>query len=325
MAILVYTELSKGKFKKASFEACTYAADLATAQGETLTAVVIGNPESGELNTLGRYGVSNVYHISDPALESFSIRAWMQALHIAVNTSGAQTVVMPQTYNARALAPGLSIRMQAALLSGVTSLPDQKDNAWHFTRPAFSGKGIEVVSALLPRQVITVKANGYSVKEKQAECISEPLTYTPSENDNQAIAKEIIKAGSKISLTEADIVVSGGRGLKGAENWGLVEDLANVLGAATACSKPVADVEWRPHHEHVGQTGIQIAPNLYIAIGISGAIQHLAGVNGSKVIVVINKDPEAPFFKAADFGIIGDAFEVIPRITQAIKELKNAG
>lgn len=324
MAVLVYAEHANGTFKKAAFEACTYTSDLASAKGDTAAAVVVGNVSQEEMQKLGRYGIRKVYKIEDSSLSQFSVRAWITAIQSAANASGAEVVVLPQTYNARAIAPGLSIRLSSAFISGITSLPETKGNEWHFTRPAYSGKGIETLAALSSKQVITVKSNGYKVTENPGEVSVEALAFAGKPTDFQAVAKSEIKASSKISLTEADIVVSGGRGLKGPENWGLVENLANLLGAATACSKPVADVDWRPHHEHVGQTGIQIAPNLYIAIGISGAIQHLAGVNSSKVIVVINKDAEAPFFKAADYGIVGDAFEVVPRITKAIEELKKA-
>lgn len=324
MAILVYAEHSAGKFKKATLEACTYAADLAANHQDTVCALVIQG-DGVDTALLAKHGVSKVLTMQDTAFAQFSVRNWIQAVQSAAQQCNAQQVVLSQSYNGRAIAPGLSIRLDAALISGVTALPELKGNEWHFVRPAYSGKGIETLAALTPRQVITVKANGYRVSESPKDATSEALAFTPNPGSAQAIAKEVIRASSTISLTEADVVVSGGRGLKGPENWGLVENLANLLGAATACSKPVADVDWRPHHEHVGQTGIQIAPNLYIAIGISGAIQHLAGVNSSKVIVVINKDAEAPFFKAADYGIVGDAFEVVPRITKAIEEIKKAG
>lgn len=324
MSILVFAEQANGKFKKATLEACTYGADLAATQSTQAEAVIIGTVDTDEINRLGQHGIRKVWHIQEASLTAFTLRAWMGAIAAAAKASAASVVVLPQSYNGRSIAPGLSIRLQAAFISGVTSLPQVNGSEWHFVRPSFSGKGIETVAALIPNQVITVKANGYKVSENPGTVTVENMSYTPAGNELSIVAKEQIRASSKISLTEADVVVSGGRGLKGPENWGLVENLAELLGAATACSKPVADVEWRPHHEHVGQTGIQIAPNLYIAIGISGAIQHLAGVNSSKVIVVINKDPEAPFFKAADYGIVGDAFEVIPRITQAIKELKKA-
>jgi electron transfer flavoprotein alpha subunit len=324
MGVLVFAEQANGKFKKATLEACTYASDLASAQGVDAYAVLLGNADAAEIEKLGQYGIRKVFQISGDLFQSFTLKAWIRAIESAARASGSQVVVLPQSYNGRSIAPGISVRLQAAFISGVTSLPTQQASEWHFTRPAFSGKGIETISALSPAQVITVKANGYMVTEKPGSCTVEQLSVESNSSDKQVVAKEQIRASSKISLTEADVVVSGGRGLKGPENWGLVENLAELLGAATACSKPVSDVEWRPHHEHVGQTGIQIAPNLYIAIGISGAIQHLAGVNSSKVIVVVNKDPEAPFFKAADYGIVGDAFEVVPRITQAIQELKKA-
>jgi len=324
MAILVYAEHSAGKFKKATLEACTYAADLAAMRQDSVYAIVLQG-EGIDTSALSKHGVSTILQMQDGELAQFNVRNWIQALHTAALHCQSHQVVLPQTYNGRAIAPGLSIRLNAALLSGVVTLPESKGSEWHFVRPAYSGKGIETIAALTERQVITVKSNGYKVSERLTESRVETVAFTLPSGNAKAVAKEVIRASSTISLTEADVVVSGGRGLKGPENWGLVENLATLLGAATACSKPVSDVDWRPHHEHVGQTGIQIAPNLYIAIGISGAIQHLAGVNASKVIVVVNKDAEAPFFKAADYGIVGDAFEVIPRITKAIEEIKKAG
>ena len=326
MAIFVYAETSAGMLRKASLEASTYAAELAAAEGTEAQALVIGALPDTEVQKLAAHGITRIYQMQDAALDSFAQRAYVTAITHMLTTAGGRVLVLPQTYNARAIAPALSIRMDAALLSGVTSLPRKENGLQVFDRPAFSGKGLEQIATASDRQIITVKANSYGVRTRAtgaAEIISQ--AYQAAPGDQAAKAKEIIRASTAISLTEADKVVSGGRGLKGPENWGLVESLADVLQAATACSKPVADVEWRPHHEHVGQTGIQIAPDLYIAIGISGAIQHLAGVNSSKVIVVINKDPEAPFFKAADYGIVGDAFEVVPRITQAIREIKKAG
>ncbi|MCL4138395.1 UNVERIFIED_CONTAM: hypothetical protein GTU68_040521 [Idotea baltica] len=231
---------------------------------------------------------------------------------------------MAQTYNGRAIAPRVAVKLGAAALSGVIELVDSSQG-FKSKRMTYSGKGVEEFNTSKEKLVITVKANGYKIEENPTSLTIEPTSFSPNEMNIGGIAREVIKASEGISLTEADNVVSAGRGMKGPENWGMIEELASLVGAATACSKPVADMDWRPHHEHVGQTGIQIAPNLYIAIGISGAIQHLAGVSSSKNIVVINKDPEAPFFKIADYGIVGDLFEVVPKLIESIKAAKVAG
>jgi electron transfer flavoprotein alpha subunit len=321
MSILIFAEQSEGKFKKATYEAASYAFDLAQAKGEKLEAVSIGSIPVSEIESLGRYGISKVYHIDQEKLNGFVNQAYASLITHVANHIEAKTVVFSQTYNARAIAPRVAIKMDASVLSGISTLPT--GDSFESTRSAYSGKGIEHIQAQGDRHVITLKSNAWQVKENPVTCIVESFDYVPEDKDFGAIATALIKTSGEISLTEADIVVSAGRGLKGPENWGMIEELAKELGAATACSKPVSDVHWRPHHEHVGQTGIQIAPKLYIAIGISGAIQHLAGVNASKVIVVINKDPEAPFFKAADYGIVGDAFEVVPKLILAVKSLKN--
>ena len=231
---------------------------------------------------------------------------------------------MAQTYNGRAVAPRVAVKLKAAPLSGVVSLVDA-GNSFQSAKFSYSGKGVENFKVEKEKLVITVKNNGYHIAENPTSVNIEEADYSPSSSDLDAVAREIVRESTGISLTEADNVVSAGRGMKGPENWGMIEELASLIGAATACSKPTADMGWRPHHEHVGQTGIQVAPNLYIAIGISGAIQHLAGVSSSKNIVVINKDPEAPFFKIADYGVVGDLFDVVPRLIEAIKAAKVAG
>ncbi len=321
MSILIFAENSEGSFKKAVFEAATYGNDLAQALGTDLAAVSVGQVDDAELAKLGTYGVSKVYTVSSDRLDSFVNYAYASAVSAVAQSLDTKAVVMAQTYNGRAIAPRIAVKLDAAPYSGVISLPDP-GNHFDAQRPAYSGKGMQEFKTTKDRLVITVKTNGYQVTENPTDATIEAFDFTAPETDFGAVAKEIVKATEGISLTEADSVVSAGRGMKGPENWSIVEELAAEIGAATASSKPVADMGWRPHHEHVGQTGIQIAPNLYIAIGISGAIQHLAGVSSSKNIVVINKDPEAPFFKIADYGIVGDLFDVVPKLTAAIKAAK---
>ena len=324
MSVLLFAENSEGGFRKAVFEAATYAYDLAQKMGAELHAVSVGQVDDAELEKLGQYGVTKVHKVADEKLDSFINSAYAAAVAAAAQAIDAKVVVLPETYNARAIAPRVAVKIDAAPLSSLISLVDPAD---HFKarRMSYSGKGVQDVQADKDRLVITVKNNGYKVEENPVAVSIEVLDFTPGANQIGAVAREIVKAADGISLTEAENVVSAGRGLKGPEHWSMVEELAGLVGAATACSKPVADMEWRPHHEHVGQTGIQIAPNLYIAIGISGAIQHLAGVSSSKNIVVINKDPEAPFFKIADYGIVGDLFDVVPRLITEIKAAKVAG
>lgn len=322
MSVLLFAEHAQGVFKKATFEAATYAYDLAQKTGGELVAVSVGQVSDEELAKLGKYGVSKTYKISDDErLDAFVNTAYAAAAAEVAKEVGAKAVVMAQTYNGRAVAPRLTVKLDAAPLSGVTELVDPANN-WSADRLAYSGKGVETTQSNVETVVITVRANSYMVTENAAAGEIVSHDFKGGNNAFDSVAKEIVKAAEGISLTEAEIVVSAGRGMKGPENWGIIEEMAGLLGAATACSKPTSDMDWRPHHEHVGQTGIQIAPNLYIAIGISGAIQHLAGVSSSKTIVVINKDPEAPFFKIADYGIVGDLFDVVPKLNAAIKAIK---
>lgn len=324
MPVLLFAESAEGSLKKSVLEAATYAYDLAQVLGTTVEAVSIGPVDDDELATLGTYGVARVHKVVADQLDAFVNAAYAAAVSAAAKAIDAQAVVLSQTYNGRAIAPRIAVKLDAAPLSGLISLVDP---ARHFDaqRLAYSGKGVERIQATRSRLVITVKTNGYHVAEHPTACSVVPFDFAPEADQFDAIAREVIKASEGVSLTEADIVVSAGRGMKGPENWGMIEELATLLGAATACSKPIADQGWRPHHEHVGQTGIQIAPNLYFAIGISGAIQHLAGVSSSKTIVVINKDPEAPFFKIADYGVVGDLFDVVPRLIEAVKTAKALG
>lgn len=317
MAILVYAESHEGQYKKAALEAVSYAKSIADKAGDTVTAVVINGTEPSD--TLYKYGANKVAKVNSDILKNFSPNAYAKVL---AELKEGDTIVLPATNDASTIAPLLALKTSATLVTNLVAAPN---NVSPFTaeRKAFSGKGIETIEVTEGSKVLTVLQNAFGVKENPVSGTEEMVNVSVSETDVKVKVEKVEQASSdKIDLKEAETVVSAGRGLKGPENWGMVEDLANVLGAATACSKPVADVGWRPHSEHVGQTGKAISPNLYIAIGISGAIQHLAGVNSSKTIVVINTDSEAPFFKSADYGIVGDAFEVVPKLTEEIKKFK---
>ncbi|MGB6084473.1 electron transfer flavoprotein subunit alpha/FixB family protein [Moheibacter sp.] len=320
MAILVYAEsAADGKYKKAAFEAVSYAKSIATQSGDTVTAVAINASESSD--SLYKYGADKVLKVSNDALKNFSPNAYAKVL---ADLKDGDTIVLPATNDASSFAPLLALKTDATLVTNLISAPE---NVSPFTaeRRAFSGKGIEKVEVSEGAKVLTVLQNAFGLKENPTSGTEETANVSVSEADSKVKVVKVEQASTdKIDLKEAEIVVSGGRGLKGPENWGMIEELASLLGAATASSKPVADIGWRPHSEHVGQTGKAIAPKLYIAIGISGAIQHLAGVNSSKTIVVINSDAEAPFFKAADYGIVGDAFEVVPKLIEEVKKFKGA-
>ena len=319
MSVLVFAEVSNGKLKKPALEAASYGYALAQQNGLEVIAVAVGNIDATEAQSLSKYGISTILTVNHPQLHTFSDAPYASVLAEVAKSKGAKFVILPQSYSGRAVAPRLSVKLDGALLSGINGLPRVEGGTFNFLRTAYSGKAIQELSTSASVCVITVKPNSFTLVENPVSANVQPFDYEPQAGDFKLKVKEMKRNSEKISLTEADVVVSAGRGLKAAENWGMIEELANLLGAATACSKPVADIHWRPHNEHVGQTGIQIAPNIYIAVGISGAIQHLAGVSSSKTIIVINKDPEAPFFKAADYGIVGDAFQVIPDLIQAVK------
>lgn len=323
MSVLVYCENTGGRFKKSTYEVVSYAAEIAAMTGTGLTALSIGDVSQEELKTLARYGAGRILNASNDRLRQFVNMAYSAVVSEAAIIEGATIVVMSASFSGKGLAPRVSVRLQAGLADGVIALPEIL-GGFKVRKNAFSGKAFADVELSSPVKIITLVPNSYKVVERPIEVpISQDFNPGITDHSFKEIVKEIVRASDKISLPEAELVVSGGRGLKGPEHWGMIEELAELLGAATACSKPVSDAHWRPHSEHVGQTGISISPNLYIAIGISGAIQHLAGVSASKTIVVINKDPEAPFFKAADFGIIGDAFEVVPKLIEAIKKFKS--
>lgn len=322
MSVLVYIENTDGQLKKSAFEVATYGKDIATQLGTEAIALSIGDISADELSKLGAYGISKVYHVSNEDLKTFVNQAYASIIATAAKQENASVVVLSNTFSGKGLAPRLAAKLEAGIVSGATSIPTINGNAFEVQKTAFSNKAIASVVVESAVKVITINPNSYTVKEIGGTASIEPFTANVQSSDFSTIVKDIVRATDKISLPEAEIVVSAGRGMKGPENWAMIEELAEVLGAATACSKPVSDAGWRPHSEHVGQTGIVVSPNLYIAIGISGAIQHLAGVSSSKTIVVINKDPEAPFFKVADYGIVGDAFTIVPKLIEALKTHK---
>lgn len=321
MSVLIFADQSQGKIKKAAFEAVHYGAKIAQQLGTTATAIVLGEADNAEVAALGNYGAQKVLHATDARLNEGDSSAAAKAIVAAAGQENAQVIIFSHNFDGRAIAPRVAARLQAGLVTGAISLPDTA-NGFVVKKTVFSGKAFANVNITSSQKVITVMPNTFAPERTDATATVAPFQAQLSDADFKVKVSKVETVSGEVPLTEAETIVSGGRGLKGPENWGLVEDLAKALGAATACSRPVADSGWRPHHEHVGQTGLTVRPNLYIAIGISGAIQHLAGVNGSKVIVVINKDPEAPFFKAADYGIVGDAFEIVPKLTAAVKQLK---
>ncbi|HEY5371607.1 MAG TPA: electron transfer flavoprotein subunit alpha/FixB family protein [Hanamia sp.] len=318
MSVLIFLDQADSHIKKSSFEAASYGAKLAENLNTSAEGILLGNV-SDDLSALGKYGLKKIYAVKKDALNNFDDEVFTHIIAEAAKIADAKVIVFSNNFNGKSIAPRLSVRLKAGLVSGAIALPDTA-NGFVVKKSVFSGKAFANVFIKTEIKIISLNANSYKVTE--VEGTAEVAELNVEIQQSKVKIKEVKKIEGEIPLAEAEIVVSGGRGLKGPENWAIVTDLAKALGAATACSRPVSDSDWRPHHEHVGQTGLTIAPNLYIAIGISGAIQHLAGVNRSKTIVVINKDPEAPFFKAADYGIVGDAFDVVPKITEAVKKLK---
>lgn len=321
MSVIVLVEHTEGNIKKKSLEAVQYAAGIAQKTGTTVSAVVLGTLADNEMESLGQYGAQKVLHVADARLDELHARAYTTALVAAAQKEGSQIIIALHDINGRAVAPRLSAKLKAGLVAGALSYPDL-DKGFVIKKAVFSGKAFAFVNITSDVKVITLMPNTFQLNKGEGKATIEKLDVSFGDKDFGVKVKEVNKIKGEIPLADAQLVVSGGRGMKGPENWGLIEDLAKELGAGTACSRPVADAHWRPHHEHVGQTGGTVRPNLYIAVGISGAIQHLAGVNGSKTIVVINKDPEAPFFKAANYGVVGDALEILPRLTEAVKNFK---
>lgn len=321
MSIIVLAENAQGSFKKKTFEAVQYAAELAQKIDGSVTAVALGNVNDTAMQELGAYGANKVLHVADARLDNLNARAYTKALATAAEKEGAKVIVCLHDVTGKAVAPRLSARLKAGMVAGAVSQPDTS-NGFVVKKTVFSGKAFAFVNITTDVKIINLMPNTFAVKKGKGSATVEKLDVAFEDKDFGIIVKEVNKITGTVPLSEAELVVSGGRGMKGPENWHILEALATELGAATACSRPVADSHWRPHHEHVGQTGGTIRPNLYIAAGISGAIQHLAGVNSSKTIVVINKDPEAPFFKAADYGVLGDVMDVLPRLTEAVKKWK---
>jgi len=318
--VLVFAESPRGQFKKSAFEAVTYGKKVAEILGTSCAALVLGTIQ--EAGSLGQYGADQVLQITDAAYDAFDSQSASAAIAEVAKSKGATVIILCHSSTGKSIAGRLAVRLDAGLVSGANSLPTVHGSALRVKKSVFSGKAVaeyEIKSAI---KVISLMGNAVKPAIMGA-AVSVENVAAPAAKGRVRVQSVKTQEGV-VPLPEAEVVVSAGRGMKGPENWGMVEEMADILGATTACSRPVADADWRPHHEHVGQTGIAIRPNLYIAIGISGAIQHLAGVNNSKVIVVINKDPEAPFFKAADYGVVGDLFEVVPRLNEAFKKFKNA-
>ncbi|WP_136481775.1 electron transfer flavoprotein subunit alpha/FixB family protein [Cognatitamlana onchidii] len=317
MSVLVYTESDQGTFKKAAFEVASYAKAVADQLGTSVTAISIN---VNDASPLGNFGVDKVLNVSNPSLNDFNAHTYASIIQQAAERESAQVVIVSSSADSKYLAPLLAVKLEAGYASNVIAEPS---NTSPFTvkRNAFTNKAFELTQINTKIKILGVSNNAFGIVENSASASVED--FAPALPESGISVKSVDKASDKVTIADAEIVVSGGRGLKGPENWGMIEELAHVLGAATACSKPVSDLGWRPHGEHVGQTGKPVASNLYIAIGISGAIQHLAGVSASKTKVVINTDPEAPFFKAADYGVVGDAFQVVPELIEKLKAFKS--
>jgi len=316
--VLIYIDQADQEIKKASLEAISYGADLAKQMGTTAEAFILGTVKD-DLSQLGKYGATKVHQVSNDQLNHFDARVNATVAAELAKSIGAEVIVFAHNTNGKAIAPAVAVKLGAGIVTGASALP-KTDGGFVVTKTVFSGKAFASIKIDTAIKVISINQNSFGIQTTEGTASVNALNIAVPASSIKITSVD--KVQGEIPLTEANLVVSGGRGLKGPENWGILLDLAKALGASTACSRPVSDADWRPHHEHVGQTGIQIAPNLYIAIGISGAIQHLAGVNRSKTIVVINKDPEAPFFKASDYGVVGDAFEVVPALTAAILKSK---
>jgi len=314
MSVLVYTESEQGKFKKAALEAASYGKAVADAMGTTLVALTFN---VGDASELGTYGVEKVLNIN--SVTAFNAKIYANAIKQAAGKEAATVVILSASADSRYIAPLVSVGLSAGYASNVVAAPSSL-SPFVVKRSAFTNKAFCNTEISTAVKIVGVSNNSFGLVENMITAQQEE--FSPSLATSATTVTSVDKASDKVTIADAEVVVSAGRGLKGPENWGLIEDLADVLGAATACSKPVSDLGWRPHSEHVGQTGKPVATNLYIAIGISGAIQHLAGINSSKIKVVINTDPEAPFFKAADYGIVGDAFEVVPKLIEKLKVFK---
>ncbi|HRD39365.1 MAG TPA: electron transfer flavoprotein subunit alpha/FixB family protein [Bacteroidia bacterium] len=323
MSVLVYTEINKGKVKKASLEAINYGAKIAELTGSSVTAIAI-NADAAQLEEIGKAGAKKILSVKNDALKGLDSMAVSAAVEQAAKAEGAKVIIFSFDITGKAVAPRLSAKLKAGLVAGAVDYPAVNGSGLDVKKNVFSGKATAIYTIHSDVKIISLLPNSFPVKLGDNSAAVSDFNVDLSSVQSKIKVKEVksTDVGGMVPLPEAELVVSAGRGMKGPENWGMVEDLAKALGATTACSRPVADMHWRPHHEHVGQTGVAIRPNLYIAIGISGAIQHLAGVNGSKTIVVINNDKEAPFFKSADYGIVGDAFTILPKLVEAVKKFK---
>ena len=323
MSVLVYTEINKGKVKKASLEAVNYAAKIAELTGSSVTAIAV-NADAAQLEEIGKAGAKKILSVKNDALASLDSMLISATVEQAAKAEGSKIIIFSFDITGKAAAPRLSARLKAGLVAGAVDFPTVNGGSLEVKKNVFSGKATAVYSINSDIKIISLLPNSFPVKLVDNAATVVDFSADLSSVNSKIVVKEkkSTDVAGMIPLPEAELVVSAGRGMKGPENWGMIEELAKELKATTACSRPVADMHWRPHHEHVGQTGVAIRPNLYIAIGISGAIQHLAGVNGSKTIVVINSDKEAPFFKSADYGIIGDAFTIVPKLVEAVKKFK---
>ena len=318
MPILVYTESENGKFKKTAYEAVSYGKAIADSIGTQVVAISI---QGGDSSELGKYGASKVLEVTSSELQSFNAQAYAETLSQAAQRENADIIILSNSANSKYMAPLLAISLKGSVASNVIALPESI-SPFKVKSSIFSNKAFAVTELKETHKIVLLSKNAFGVKENPASVTAESSSPSLSSAAKGVKTQSVDKVSGVVTIADAEVVVSGGRGLKGPENWGMIEELAQVLGAATACSKPVSDMGWRHHSEHVGQTGKPVASNLYIAVGISGAIQHLAVVNASKVKVVINNDPEAPFFKAADYGVVGDAFEVVPKLTEKLKQFK---
>ncbi|MFT4943051.1 MAG: electron transfer flavoprotein alpha subunit [Flavobacteriales bacterium] len=316
MSVLVYTESENGSFKKTAFEVVSYAKAIADKLGTSVTAVSING---GDASQLGVYGADKVLEVSNDSLSKFNAEGYADAITQAATAESATVVVLSQTANAKFMAPLVAVNLDAGYVSNVVAVPEST-TPFKIKHSVFTNKAFSLTEINTTTKVVGLGKNAYGLHENSAAALSE--TFSPTIKEPKTVVVSVDKATDKVTIADAEVVVSAGRGMKGPENWGMIEEMATILGAATACSKPVSDMGWRSHGEHVGQTGKPVAATLYIAIGISGAIQHLAGINSSKIKVVINNDPEAPFFKAADYGIVGDAFEIVPQLNEKLKAFK---
>lgn len=320
MSILIYAESAEGKFKKVAFELASYAKKVAEKMGTTVTAVAIN---AGDVSGLSKYGVDKVLKVNNEKLGAFNAKAYADVIKQAAQKEGTKVVILSSTTDSLYLAPLVAVGLNAGYASNVVALPEST-SPFTVKRNAFSNKAFNITEVTTDVKVLGIAKNSFGLVESASSLTEEDFTPSLNDADFSVKVESVEKVTGKVTIADAEIVVSAGRGMKGPENWGMIEELAAVLGAATACSKPVSDLGWRSHSEHVGQTGKPVAANLYIAVGISGAIQHIAGINSSKVKVAINTDPEAPFFKVADYGVVGDAFQVVPALIEKLKAFKAA-